>query len=78
MSVTSGRPLRRNCERPLVLTLRGLRRHGSATALIRVLHSEFRSPVDIVTSGPWSLTPVARTAGRGGYLQIAAARGRTG
>jgi ADP-heptose:LPS heptosyltransferase len=24
------------------------------TALIRVLHAEFRAPVDIVTSGPWS------------------------
>jgi len=43
------------------------------TALIRVLHAEFRSPVDIVTSGPWS-EPLLR--GQPGVGEIFSMRSR--
>jgi len=43
------------------------------TALIRVLHAEFRAPVDIVTSGPWS-APLLR--GQPGVGEIFSLRSR--
>jgi heptosyltransferase-3 len=43
------------------------------TALIRVLHAEFRAPVDIVTSGPWS-EPLLR--GQPGIGEIYCVRSR--
>jgi hypothetical protein len=43
------------------------------TALIRVLHSQFHSPVDIVTSGPWS-EPLLR--GQPGVGEIWSVRSR--
>jgi Glycosyltransferase family 9 (heptosyltransferase) len=43
------------------------------TALIRVLHARFRSPVDIVTSGPWS-EPLLR--GQPGVGEIWSVRSR--
>jgi Glycosyltransferase family 9 (heptosyltransferase) len=43
------------------------------TALIRVLHAEFRAPVDIVTSGPWS-EPLLR--GQPGVGEIFSMRSR--
>ena len=43
------------------------------TALIRVLHAEFHSPVDIVTSGPWS-EPLLR--GQPGVGEIMSLRSR--
>jgi ADP-heptose:LPS heptosyltransferase len=43
------------------------------TALIRVLHAEFRSPVDILTSGPWS-EPLLR--GQPGVGEIWSVRSR--
>jgi ADP-heptose:LPS heptosyltransferase len=43
------------------------------TALIRVLHAEFRCPVDIVTSGPWS-EPLLR--GQPGVGEIFSVRSR--
>jgi len=43
------------------------------TALIRVLHARFRSPVDIVTSGPWS-EPLLR--GQPGVGEILSVRSR--
>ena len=43
------------------------------TALIRVLHAEFRAPVDIVTSGPWS-EPLLR--GQPGVGEIFSLRSR--
>ena len=44
----------RNSERPLALRCGAFGDMVLLTALIRVLHTEFRTPVDIVTSGPWS------------------------
>ncbi len=41
-------------ERPLVLRCGAFGDMVLLTALIRVLYAEFRTPVDIVTSGPWS------------------------
>src|SRR5260370_14208574 len=43
------------------------------TALIRVMHAEFRAPVDIVTSGPWS-EPLLR--GQPGVGEIFSMRSR--
>ena len=43
------------------------------TALIRVLYAEFRVPVDIVTSGPWS-EPLLR--GQPGVGEILSMRSR--
>ena len=42
------------CERPLAVRCGAFGDMVLLTALIRVLHARFRSPVDIVTSGPWS------------------------
>jgi ADP-heptose:LPS heptosyltransferase len=44
----------RNSERPLALRCGAFGDMVLLTALIRVLYAEFRTPVDIVTSGPWS------------------------
>jgi ADP-heptose:LPS heptosyltransferase len=44
-----------NSGRPLALRCGAFGDMVLLTALIRVLHAEFRLPVDIVTSGPWSL-----------------------
>jgi ADP-heptose:LPS heptosyltransferase len=44
----------RYCERPLAVRCGAFGDMVLLTALIRVLHAEFRAPVDIVTSGPWS------------------------
>jgi ADP-heptose:LPS heptosyltransferase len=41
-------------ERPLALRCGAFGDMVLLTALIRVLYAEFRTPVDIVTSGPWS------------------------
>jgi ADP-heptose:LPS heptosyltransferase len=43
-----------NSERPLALRCGAFGDMVLLTALIRVLHAEFRTPVDIVTSGSWS------------------------
>jgi ADP-heptose:LPS heptosyltransferase len=43
-----------NAKRPLSLRCGAFGDMVLLTALIRVLHAEFRAPVDIVTSGPWS------------------------
>ena len=43
-----------NSERPLALRCGAFGDMVLLTALIRVLHAEFRAPVDIITSGPWS------------------------
>src|SRR5579872_4392148 len=43
------------------------------TALIRVLYAEFRAPVDIITSGPWS-EPLLR--GQPGVGEIYSVRSR--
>ncbi len=41
-------------ERPLALRCGAFGDMVLLTALIRVLHAEFRLPIDIITSGPWS------------------------
>ena len=46
--------MKRSSERPLAVRCGAFGDMVLLTALIRVLHAEFRSPVDIVTSGPWS------------------------
>jgi ADP-heptose:LPS heptosyltransferase len=43
-----------NCVRPMAVRCGAFGDMVLLTALIRVLHAEFRCPVDIVTSGPWS------------------------
>jgi ADP-heptose:LPS heptosyltransferase len=43
-----------NLKRPLALRCGAFGDMVLLTALIRVLHAEFRAPIDIVTSGPWS------------------------
>jgi ADP-heptose:LPS heptosyltransferase len=43
-----------NCPRPMAVRCGAFGDMVLLTALIRVLHAEFRCPVDIVTSGPWS------------------------
>jgi heptosyltransferase-3 len=43
-----------NSERPLALRCGAFGDMVLLTSLIRVLYAEFRTPVDIVTSGPWS------------------------
>src|ERR1700748_2297696 len=40
------------------------------TALIRVLHAEFGSPVDVVTSGPWSLPLLEGQPGVGEIFSV--------
>jgi ADP-heptose:LPS heptosyltransferase len=44
----------RHSDRPLAVRCGAFGDMVLLTALIRVLHAEFRLPVDIVTSGPWS------------------------
>jgi ADP-heptose:LPS heptosyltransferase len=46
--------MKRSCERPLAVRCGAFGDMVLLTALIRVLHAEFRCPVDIVTTGPWS------------------------
>jgi ADP-heptose:LPS heptosyltransferase len=46
--------MKRPSERPLAVRCGAFGDMVLLTALIRVLHAEFRCPVDIVTSGPWS------------------------
>ena len=60
-------------ERPLALRCGAFGDMVLLTALIRVLHAEFRAPVDIVTSGPWS-EPLLR--GQPGVGEIFSLRSR--
>lgn len=62
-----------NSGRPLALRCGAFGDMVLLTALIRVLHAEFRSPIDIVTSGPWSL-PLLR--GQPGVGEIFSVRSR--
>jgi ADP-heptose:LPS heptosyltransferase len=62
-----------NRERPLALRCGAFGDMVLLTALIRVLHAEFRAPVDIVTSGPWS-EPLLR--GQPGVGEIFSVRSR--
>jgi ADP-heptose:LPS heptosyltransferase len=63
----------RNCERPLAVRCGAFGDMVLLTALIRVLYAEFRVPVDIVTSGPWS-EPLLR--GQPGVGEILSMRSR--
>jgi ADP-heptose:LPS heptosyltransferase len=60
-------------ERPLALRCGAFGDMVLLTALIRVLHAEFRAPVDIVTSGAWS-APLLR--GQPGVGEIFSVRSR--
>jgi ADP-heptose:LPS heptosyltransferase len=60
----------RYCERPLVVRCGAFGDMVLLTALIRVLHSEFRSPVDIVTSGPWSVPLLRGQPGVGDIFSL--------
>jgi heptosyltransferase-2/heptosyltransferase-3 len=62
-----------NHKRPLALRCGAFGDMVLLTALIRVLHAEFRLPVDIVTSGPWS-APLLR--GQPGVGEIFSVRSR--
>ena len=62
-----------NSGRPLALRCGAFGDMVLLTALIRVLHAEFSSPVDIVTSGPWS-EPLLR--GQPGVGDIFSVRSR--
>jgi heptosyltransferase-2/heptosyltransferase-3 len=62
-----------NPERPLALRCGAFGDMVLLTALIRVLHAEFRAPVDIVTSGSWS-EPLLR--GQPGVGEIFSVRSR--
>ena len=62
-----------NLERPLAVRCGAFGDMVLLTALIRVLHAEFRAPVDIVTSGPWS-APLLR--GQPGVGEIFSVRSR--
>jgi ADP-heptose:LPS heptosyltransferase len=62
-----------NLERPLALRCGAFGDMVLLTALIRVLHAEFRAPVDIVTSGSWS-EPLLR--GQPGVGDIFSVRSR--
>jgi ADP-heptose:LPS heptosyltransferase len=61
------------CERPLAVRCGAFGDMVLLTALIRVLYAEFRVPVDIVTSGPWS-EPLLR--GQPGVGEIFSMRSR--
>jgi ADP-heptose:LPS heptosyltransferase len=61
------------CERPLAVRCGAFGDMVLLTALIRVLYAEFRVPVDIVTSGPWS-EPLLR--GQPGVGEILSMRSR--
>jgi heptosyltransferase-2/heptosyltransferase-3 len=62
-----------NPKRPLALRCGAFGDMVLLTALIRVLHAEFRAPVDIVTSGSWS-EPLLR--GQPGVGEIFSVRSR--
>lgn len=62
-----------NFKRPLALRCGAFGDMVLLTALIRVLHAEFRAPVDVVTSGPWS-APLLR--GQPGVGEIFSVRSR--
>jgi heptosyltransferase-2/heptosyltransferase-3 len=62
-----------NLKRPLALRCGAFGDMVLLTALVRVLHAEFRAPVDIVTSGSWS-EPLLR--GQPGVGQIFSLRSR--
>jgi ADP-heptose:LPS heptosyltransferase len=62
-----------NPKQPLALRCGAFGDMVLLTALIRVLHTEFRVPVDIVTSGPWS-EPLLR--GQPGVGEIFSMRSR--
>ncbi len=62
-----------NLKRPLALRCGAFGDMVLLTALIRVLHAEFRAPVDIVTSGSWS-EPLLR--GQPGVGEIFSVRSR--
>ena len=62
-----------DCERPLAVRCGAFGDMVLLTALIRVLYAEFRAPVDIVTSGPWS-EPLLR--GQPGVGEILSVRSR--
>jgi ADP-heptose:LPS heptosyltransferase len=59
-----------NSGRPLALRCGALGDMVLLTALIRVLHAEFRLPVDIVTSGPWSLPLLRGQPGVGDIFSV--------
>jgi ADP-heptose:LPS heptosyltransferase len=61
------------CERPLAVRCGAFGDMVLLTALIRILYAEFRVPVDIVTSGPWS-EPLLR--GQPGVGEIFSMRSR--
>ena len=63
----------RYCGRPLAVRCGAFGDMVLLTALIRVLYAEFRVPVDIVTSGPWS-EPLLR--GQPGVGEILSLRSR--
>ncbi|HEY0800063.1 MAG TPA: glycosyltransferase family 9 protein, partial [Steroidobacteraceae bacterium] len=63
----------RYCERPLAVRCGAFGDMVLLTALIRVLYAEFRQPVDLVTSGPWS-EPLLR--GQPGVGEIYSMRSR--
>ena len=60
----------RYCERPLVVRCGAFGDMVLLTALIRVLHVEFRSAVDIVTSGPWSVPLLRGQPGVGDIFSL--------
>jgi ADP-heptose:LPS heptosyltransferase len=62
-----------NGERPLAVRCGALGDMVLLTALIRILHAEFRMPVDILTSGAWS-EPLLR--GQPGVGEILSVRSR--
>lgn len=59
-----------NSGRPLALRCGAFGDMVLLTALIRVLHAEFRLPVDIVTSGPWSLPLLKDQPGVGEIFSV--------
>jgi ADP-heptose:LPS heptosyltransferase len=59
-----------NSGRPLALRCGAFGDMVLLTALIRVLHAEFRLPVDIVTSGPWSLPLLEGQPGVGEIFSV--------
>ncbi|HZE43039.1 MAG TPA: glycosyltransferase family 9 protein [Steroidobacteraceae bacterium] len=63
----------RYCERPLAVRCGAFGDMVLLTALIRILYAEFRVPVDVVTSGPWS-EPLLR--GQPGVGEIFSLRSR--
>jgi heptosyltransferase-2/heptosyltransferase-3 len=58
------------CERPLAVRCGAFGDMVLLTALIRVLNAEFRQPVDIVTSGPWSEPLLRGQPGVGDILSV--------